>query len=340
MRLQRPGDGGLRIAVVALVVSLVSLALVPGLVHRSEQLGDVRAPRLMGGQGTRPGPSRGQRSARPRVVGSTPVAAPSASIGATDFRSRVEQELGADRADVAVAVRDRRTGAVVTVGFTEPVETASTVKVLIAIAVLEHSWAAGGPDDETSELLWSMITASDNEATSLLYESLGDDPLAPLFVRLGIQTPSPGEVWGLTRLTAADQLLVLDSLTSSTSPWDPRTRSEVLHLMENVVDDQAWGITAGVGEQDVVALKNGWLPLDDGMPDDVPPDEETPDAPPVEPGPETDWVVHSIGVVAGSGRDYQIVVLTRHDEDAQVGVARIERVSRVVYDLLASSLIR
>ncbi len=35
-------------------------------------------------------------------------------------------------------------------------------------------------------------------------------------------------------------------------------------LIENVESDQAWGVSAGVPAGVTVALKNGWLSLEDG----------------------------------------------------------------------------
>ena len=53
--------------------------------------------------------------------------------------------------------------------------------------------------------------------------------------------------------------------------------------MENVSADQAWGVSGGVPAGVTVALKNGWLPLNDA---------------------NTDWQINSIGWVSGDGRDY------------------------------------
>ena len=49
--------------------------------------------------------------------------------------------------------------------------------------------------------------------------------------------------------------------------------------MENVAPDQRWGVSGGVPAGVTVALKNGWLPLNDA---------------------NTDWQVNSVGWVSGA----------------------------------------
>ena len=67
--------------------------------------------------------------------------------------------------------------------------------------------------------------------------------------------------------------------------------------MENVTPDQRWGVSGGVPAGVTVALKNGWLPLDDA---------------------NTDWQVNSVGWVSGDGRDYLIAVLQHGQPDRAV----------------------
>ena len=57
-------------------------------------------------------------------------------------------------------------------------------------------------------------------------------------------------------------------------------RSYALSLMENVAPGQRWGVTGGVPAGVRVALKNGWLPLNDA---------------------NTDWQINSVGWVSGDG---------------------------------------
>jgi hypothetical protein len=85
--------------------------------------------------------------------------------------------------------------------------------------------------------------------------------------------------------------------------------------MESVEADQAWGVSAGVPTGVTVALKNGWLPLED----------------------DGDWQVNSIGWVDGDGRNYLIAVLTKNNDTEQSGITTVEGLSTLVWNALASS---
>jgi len=82
--------------------------------------------------------------------------------------------------------------------------------------------------------------------------------------------------------------------------------------MAHVVPSQSWGVSAGVAATATVQLKNGWLPLAAGS-----------------------WQVNSIGRVSGSGRDYQIAVLSTGAPTEGYGIATIEGVSRLVWSGLS-----
>jgi hypothetical protein len=87
--------------------------------------------------------------------------------------------------------------------------------------------------------------------------------------------------------------------------------------MRNVIPFDHWGVSGGLGPTAVVALKNGWLPLEGG-----------------------DWQVNSIGQVVGSGRHYLIAVMTNGDPTEDFGIATIERISAAAWQALrAQSLL-
>jgi hypothetical protein len=80
--------------------------------------------------------------------------------------------------------------------------------------------------------------------------------------------------------------------------------------MRHVTSAQRWGVSAGPAATADVGLKNGWLPVaSDGF----------------------QWAVNSIGWVRGSGRRYQIAVLTAHQPSEAYGIATIEALSRLVW---------
>ena len=164
-----------------------------------------------------------------------------------------------------------------------------------------------------------MIEDSDNDAATSLWDEVGGATgIGAYNDRAGLTrtTPSacvtcagfPWPGWGLTTTVPEDQLTLLKQLiTPGPRPLlSDAERSYALSLMENVTPGQRWGITGGVPAGVTVALKNGWLPLDDA---------------------NTDWQVNSVGWVSGDGRDYLIAVLTTGNPTEQYGIDTINALS-------------
>ena len=87
-------------------------------------------------------------------------------------------------------------------------------------------------------------------------------------------------------------------------------RHFALSLMGNVTPSQRWGVSGGVPAQVTVALKNGWLPLNQAG---------------------TDWQINSVGWVSGRGRDYLIAVLSTGNPDEQYGIDTIDQLAAIVW---------
>ncbi len=83
--------------------------------------------------------------------------------------------------------------------------------------------------------------------------------------------------------------------------------------MENVTADQAWGVSGGVPAGVTVALKSGWLPLDDE---------------------NTDWQVNSVGWISGDCRDYLLAVLSTGNPAELYGIATINGLSSLVWSAM------
>jgi hypothetical protein len=83
--------------------------------------------------------------------------------------------------------------------------------------------------------------------------------------------------------------------------------------MENITPSQRWGVSAGVPAQVTVALKNGWLPLNQAG---------------------TDWQINSVGWVSGLGRNYLIAVLSTGNPAEQYGIDTIDQLSAAVWSHL------
>jgi len=93
-----------------------------------------------------------------------------------------------------------------------------------------------------------MIHISDNDAATALWDRIGGSSgLTSANRKLGLRntTAGSGGAWGTTTTSAADQIRILRSLTSSTSPLSAASREYVLGLMAGVTSSQAMGRQRG-----------------------------------------------------------------------------------------------
>jgi hypothetical protein len=212
----------------------------------------------------------------------------------------------------AVSVYDRVTGVYCVYNGSKHFDSASIVKAIIMAALLRWHQETKTPLSawEKSEATL-MITQSDNDAATDLWDELGMGNLQH-FLNLAdmgeTQLGQDGE-WGLTQVTAHDEMLLLKLLTAPNSVLDAYSRSYQLGLMAKVTSWEAWGVTAGTPSGVTWHVKNGWLP----------------DA--------TGWHINSIGTFSGHGKNYMIAVLsdnTDMNDDEQYGINTIEDVARLV----------
>jgi beta-lactamase class A len=228
---------------------------------------------------------------------------------------------------VTAAVYDERTGTTWTLNpGAAPQDTASIVKVEIMGAALQRAQAKDAPLPATqASLMPPMIENSDNQsATTLLADVGGPSALAAFDRSAGMTdtTPStlafiPGTTlpgWGLTTTTALDEVRLMSKFAYPNDVLDGASRSYGLSLMENVEADQDWGVSGGVPAGTVIALKNGWLPLNSAA--------------------NSDWQVNSIGWISGSGRDYVLAVLTTGSSTEAYGIATIDTIASSVFTKL------
>jgi Beta-lactamase enzyme family len=221
----------------------------------------------------------------------------------------------------AVSVYDRATGVYCVYNGSKHFDSASIVKAIIMAALLRWHQESKTPLSawEKSEATL-MITQSDNDAATDLWDELGMGNLRHFLNLAGMgetQLGQDGE-WGLTQVTAHDEMLLLKLLTAPNPVLDAYSRSYQLGLMAKVTSWEAWGVTAGTPSGVTWHVKNGWLP----------------DA--------TGWHINSIGTFSGHGEDYMIAVLsdnTDMNDDEQYGINTIEDVARLVqHDLNDATL--
>jgi len=190
-------------------------------------------------------------------------------------------------------------------------DSASVVKVTILGALLrnaldQHRYLTDTEAARASE----MITMSDNDAASELWDALGRGYLQHFLHLAGMKQTvlGPGGYWGLTQITAHDEMLLLRLLVTRNRVLDPASRRYALGLMAQVTPSQRWGVPAGAPARLTVHVKNGWLPL-----------------------PDHGWRVHSIGCFTARRGDYSIVVLTQNNPTMAYGIRTIETIARAIH---------
>ena len=263
------------------------------------------------------------RTDAPHSTSTTSASTTTSTTGAADPLTGAQSFVTGRAGTISVAVRDLTTGQTWTLGPGTPQDEASVVKVDILETLLAQA-GSGGLSSADQGLAQSMIEESDNNAATELWNTVGGDTGVGGYnadVGLADTTPSacvtcpgfPWPGWGLTTTTPSDQLDLLATIVSPNAILGDSQRQQALDLMEHVTPSERWGVTGGVPSQAVVALKNGWLPLNTA---------------------DTDWQINSIGWVSGLGRNYLIAVLTTGNPSETYGIATIDQVSTDVWDSL------
>ncbi len=187
---------------------------------------------------------------------------------------------------------------------------ASVAKIITMVDVMDNSIKQGRPlTEQESDLLAQMIEESDNDAAAELWDGLGGFAQVQKFVDgLGLKDTqaNPDDHWGATVSSPKDIGLVLAKLAQG-EILNPSMRQQALELMSQVDTTQRWGVSAGLGPNQNIAIKDGWYPDDSG------------------------WWVNSAGIVLNQNKPvYILAVLTTRQESFDYGVATIEGVSGMV----------
>lgn len=214
---------------------------------------------------------------------------------------------------VAAAVLDLESGTLYSINGTQRFFMFSTVKVPIMLGVLDDvQRERRAIADWEDQLLRVMIQQSNNDAASSLLENIGGAPALERYLReIGLENTTIDRAsWGYSVTTAQDMARLMAKLSNCTILTDQLCRY-ALELMHGVTPGQAWGVSAGVPGGVSVALKNGWLPDDNG------------------------WAINSIGAITGPGTRYTIAVYTRANPSQRYGIDTIEAISGQIYRALA-----
>jgi beta-lactamase class A len=254
-------------------------------------------------------------SPTPRPTGPPPQPDP--------FTPAMASQLAGQAGTVAAAVYDLGTRQIWSIGPGRPQAEASVVKVDILETLLARH-GAGGLSGTDQALAQTMIEDSDNDSATDLWDAVGGaSGIRSFDAKAGLAdtTPSPcvqcvgfaWPGWGLSTTTPADQIALLRQIAVPGGLLSTAERGYVAQLMENVTPSQRWGVCTGVPAQVTVALKSGWLPLNQAG---------------------TDWQVNSVGWVSGLGRDYLIAVLSTGNPTEQYGIDTTDWLSAAVWQHL------
>ena len=239
-----------------------------------------------------------------------------------DLQREVEAYIAGSEGAIAVALMANSHDVLFAVNADTPMPLASVVKLHILIAMLRKiDQEDRARQDFESDLLDALITYSDNGSADYLWQLLGgDEALDTYFAETGVTAASVGRdgYWGDTLDSASGTATVLARLSEGTL-LSAESTSYALGLLGSIVSDQRWGVSAGLPaaseEPDLVLLKNGWYPDEDG------------------------WRVNSAGIIRpGDGPpSYVLVVLSYGQPSFDYGVETVETISALTNHLMHSS---
>lgn len=229
---------------------------------------------------------------------------------ASKLSAGIKDALRGRSGDHAVTVYDTVTKVSCYIDSSRHFDSASVVKAIILATLLRWHQETGRPLSATEKARARlMITQSDNAAATALWDEVGMRRLGHFLDLAKMRQTELGQhgYWGLTQITAHDEMLLLELLAAANPVLTASSRSYELGLMAKVISGQRWGTPAGAPAGITVHVKNGWLPDDTG------------------------WHINSIGAFTGKDKDYLICVLTDDDPSEQYGINTIERVARQVH---------
>lgn len=141
---------------------------------------------------------------------------------------------------------------------------ASVVKSMLLVAYLQTLAAEHRRLDGPSEgLMYPMIHSSDNNAATGVFSIVGDSGLDRVAKEVGMADfAADGGWWGFTEISAADIARFFykqDSLIPR--QFDGYAR----WLLSSIEPSESWGIPAAARPEFQVFFKGGWLPMSEGL---------------------------------------------------------------------------
>src|SRR3984957_6531821 len=187
----------------------------------------------------------------------TAAAAPSSAICTAPAKyaslaTRLSQAIAAAirgrSGSIAIRVEDVRTGVECRYNEGRRSHSASVVKATILAALLywrQRTHTSLTSTEKREATL--MIEYSDNDAATYLWNDVGHARLNQ-FIKAATMTETElnsGGYWGLSQITARDELQLTRLLTEHNSVLTDSSRAYELNLMNHVVSYERWGVPAG-----------------------------------------------------------------------------------------------
>jgi beta-lactamase class A len=220
----------------------------------------------------------------------------------------ISRALRGDTGQVGLTVSDPHLDLTCAVDQRGHFDAASTVKVSIISALLLKEGGISHLTAAQHNLAWLMITQSDNDAATALWNEVGMAGMQHFLTIAGMKHTVLNDAWGLTQETPQNEVKLLTMLTTSGHVLSASSRQYVLWLMSKVIPSQRFGTPAGAPAGVRVSVKDGWLAY--------------PTA--------SDWHVNSLGAFRARAGYYQLAVLTTADSSFAGGVDDIQAVARVI----------
>jgi hypothetical protein len=234
-----------------------------------------------------------------------------------DELSALARKQGVDLGVAATETRSRRS---FTWGADTTIETASIAKAdILATLLLQLQDRGARPSSSQLALADAMIRRSDHESAWTLFRQIGlADGMEAANRRFGLRATQCFDYsWGLTRTSARDQLRFLAAISAAgtrASPLNTHSGAVLLDLMEDVIPEQKWGVSAAARGAERVCLKNGWL-LRSTI--------------------GQRWIVNSIGRVTGSSLDLRLAILSQGAATHGQGIEVVEQAAELTRRHLA-----
>ena len=224
---------------------------------------------------------------------------------ATRMARDINANLTGRASTVGLKEIDSKTGVTCAYHATWHFYAASVIKATILGALLRMAQEQGRHLTATERSrAWLMITQSNNDAATELWDEVGMRRMQHFLNLAKMKQTVLAQAWGLSLLTAHDEILLLTLLSGPNRILSQNSRVYAQSLMSHVISSQRWGVPAGAPAGVKVHVKNGWLPY------------------PV----SSNWEINSIGFFTSRKpyRNYEIAMLTHANRSMAYGIDTIE----------------